>query len=268
MNILAFYRLACRWFVYWTLILGTALAMTLFWRRMAGGFLVMSWQLPLVILIFVCLSAVLRGAVAIAFNNEYKTCQRIGLFLVPVELLFLCGVCRPEAMPEFYLSVIIAFLFHYVFWFWGYDDSSAKASSAEPSSAEIIKNNAKETSADALNNPEDSPEEFDEDYLESLFPSDVYQQWTRQTGAEGEDVQTGWFRVSFAAQQKHASVNAAFCPPFQSVPETELEIIDGSDLTASVGVCYPHGARIDLTLATPSPLEQTVLVRFTAKCAK
>ena len=262
MNILAFYRLACRWFVYWTLFLGTALAMTLFWRRMAGGFPVMSWQLPLVILIFVCLSALLRGAVSVAFKNEPKTCQRIGLFLIPVELLFLCGVCRTEAMPEFYLSVIIAFLFHYVFWFWGEDNPSAK-----PSPASEI-NDANENAVEGLVDAEEDLEESEEDYLESLFPSDVCQQWTRQTGESGEDVQTGWFRVSFAAHQKHASVNAAFCPPFQSVPETELEIIDGAELTASVGVCYPHGARIDLTLATPSPLEQTVLIRFTAKCAK
>lgn len=261
MNILAFYRLACRWLVYWTLFLGTALAMTLFWRRMAGGFPVLSWQLPLVILIFVCLSALLRGAVSVAFKNDSKTTQRIGLFLIPVELLFLCGVCRAEAMPEFYLSVIIAFLFHYVFWFWGYDEPSAKPSSV----AEI--NDAKESAIEGLGDAEEDLEES-EDYLESLFPSDVCQQWTRQTGAEGEDVQTGWFRVSFAAHQKHASVNAAFCPPFQSVPETELEIIDGAELTASVGVCYPHGARIDLKLSTPSPLEQTALIRFTAKCAK
>ena len=222
----------------------------------------MSWQLPLVILIFVCLSALLQGAVSVAFKNDPKTCQRIGLFLVPVALLFLCGVCRTEAMPEFYLSVIIAFLFHYVFWFWGYDDASSK-----PSSSSVIKADAKEISLEGLVDAEEDLEESEEDYLESLFPSDVCQQWTRQTGADGEDVQTGWFRVSFAAHQKHASVNAAFCPPFQSVPETELEIIDGAELTASVGVCYPHGARIDLTLATPSPLEQTVLIRFTAKCA-
>ena len=221
----------------------------------------MSWQLPLVILIFVCLSALLRGAVSVAFKNEPKTCQRIGLFLIPVELLFLCGVCRTEAMPEFYLSVIIAFLFHYVFWFWGEDNPSAK-----PSPASEI-NDAKEIAVEGLVDAEEDLEESEEDYLESLFPSDVCQQWTRQTGESGEDVQTGWFRVSFAAHQKHASVNAAFCPPFQSVPETELEIIDGAELTASVGVCYPHGARIDLTLAAPSPLEQTVLIRFTAKCA-
>ena len=221
----------------------------------------MSWQLPLVILIFVCLSALLRGAVSVAFKNEPKTCQRIGLFLIPVELLFLCGVCRKEAMPEFYLSVIIAFLFHYVFWFWGEDNPSAK-----PSPASEI-NDAKESAVEGLVDAEEDLEESEEDYLESLFPSDVCQQWTRQTGESGEDVQTGWFRVSFAAHQKHASVNAAFCPPFQSVPETELEIIDGAELTASVGVCYPHGARIDLTLAAPSPLEQTVLIRFTAKCA-
>ena len=222
----------------------------------------MSWQLPLVILIFVCLSALLRGAVSVAFKNELNTCQRIGLFLIPVELLFLCGVCRTEAMPEFYLSVIIAFLFHYVFWFWGEDNPSAK-----PSPASEI-NDAKESAVEGLVDAEEDLEESEEDYLESLFPSDVCQQWTRQTGESGEDVQTGWFRVSFAAHQKHASVNAAFCPPFQSVPETELEIIDGAELTASVGVCYPHGARIDLTLAAPSPLEQTVLIRFTAKCAK
>ena len=221
----------------------------------------MSWQLPLVILIFVCLSALLRGAVSVAFKNEPKTCQRIGLFLIPVELLFLCGVCRKEAMPEFYLSVIIAFLFHYVFWFWGEDNPSAK-----PSPASEI-NDAKESAVEGLVDAEEDLEESEEDYLESLFPSDVCQQWTRQTGESGEDVQTGLFRVSFAAHQKHASVNAAFCPPFQSVPETELEIIDGAELTASVGVCYPHGARIDLTLAAPSPLEQTVLIRFTAKCA-
>ena len=222
----------------------------------------MSWQLPLVILIFVCLSALLRGAVSVAFKNEPKTCQRIGLFLIPVELLFLCGVCRTEAMPEFYLSVIIAFLFHYVFWFWGEDNPSAK-----PSPASEI-NDAKESAVEGLVDAEEDLEESEEDYLESLFPSDVCQQWTRQTGESGEDVQTGWFRVSFAAHQKHASVNAAFCPPFQSVPKTELEIIDGAELTASVGVCYPHGARIDLTLAAPSPLEQTVLIRFTAKCAR
>ena len=221
----------------------------------------MSWQLPLVILIFVCLSALLRGAVSVAFKNESNTCQRIGLFLIPVELLFLCGVCRTDAMPEFYLSVIIAFLFHYVFWFWGEDEPSSK-----PAPAEI--NDANEDAVEGMGDVEEDLEESEEDYLESLFPSDVCQQWTRQTGAEGEDVQTGWFRVSFAAHQKHASVNAAFCPPFQSVPETELEIIDGAELTASVGVCYPHGARIDLTLATPSPLEQTVLIRFTAKCAR
>ena len=223
----------------------------------------MSWQLPLVILIFVCLSAVLRGAVSVAFKGDSKTTQRIGLFLIPVELLFLCGVCRMEAMPEFYLSVIIAFLFHYVFWFWGYDDPSAK-----PAPAEDIKTESEVVAVEGMDESEGDLEESEEDYLETLFPSDVCQQWTRQTGADGEDVQTGWFRVSFAAHQKHASVNAAFCPPFQSVPETELEIIDGAELTASVGVCYPHGARIDLKLSTPSPLEQTALIRFTAKCAK
>ena len=187
--------------------------MTLFWRRMAGEFPVMSWQLPLVILIFVCLSALLRGAVSVAFKNNSKTVQRIGLFLIPVELLFLCGVCRTEAMPEFYLSVIIAFLFHYVFWFWGEDNSSSK-----PSLDEEIKTDVKEITDESVNDSEEDLEESEEDYLESLFPSDVCQQWTRQTGSAGEDVQTGWFRVSFAAHQKHASVNAAFCPPFQSVP--------------------------------------------------
>ena len=261
MDIFTFYRRSLRWLVYWTVFLGAILALTLFWRRMAEGFEVKSWQLALVILIFVCLSAVLRAAVSVAFKNESQTCQRIGLFLIPVELLFLCGVCRTEAMPEFYLSVIIAFLFHYVFWFWGYDESSSKSSSSE------IKADVKEIVVEGVGDAQSDLEESEEDYLETLFPSDVCQQWTRQIGESGEDVQTGWFRVSFAAHQKHATVNAAFCPPFQSVPETKLEIIDGAELTASVSVCYPHGARIDLTLSTPSPLEQTVLIRFTAKCA-
>ena len=264
MDIIAFYRRSLRWFVYWILFLGTVLAITLFWRRMANGFPVMSWQLPLVMLIFVGVSALLRGAVYIAFKNESKTCQRIGLFLVPVELLLLTGVCRTEALPEFYLTVIIAFLFHYVFWFWSYDESCSNASVSIENRIEQPDESDKDLELYMTSEDEES----EEDDFEALYPADVYQQWTRQIGSEGEDIQTGWFRVSFAAQQRRACVNAAFCPPFEAVPETELEIIDGAELAATVSACYPHGARIELKLSVPSPLEQTALIRFTAKCEK
>ncbi len=277
MDIISFYRRSLRGGIYWTLAMGTVLGIILFWRRSVNGFTPQGALLPLTVFVFVILSAVLCLICRPLFRAQPKSYQRIGLLLIPVGLLYMGAFIQTDTIPQFLLTVVIGLLFHGIIWFWS-DDSLAtdnhtcltinknnEIEQHDINKSTDIRKNVPENTNSAIEY-EDSEEEIDSqgEYLESEFPENVWQQWTRQKDENGNDVQSGWFRVTLAQGQKIASINAVFCPPFETMPETECALIDGPEMKLEVAVCYLHGARIDLKLYAPSPIEQQVLIQITA----
>jgi len=99
--------------------------------------------------------------------------------------------------------------------------------------------------------------------IESGEPNEnTMQQMTRERGADGKEIVSGWIRVEFAAGQRHATAHVAICPPFDAAPHCAVEAVDGPSAQVKVAQALPHGARLDLKLDEPAPDATSVVVEF------
>jgi len=81
------------------------------------------------------------------------------------------------------------------------------------------------------------------------LPANVVQRLTRAHDAAGSDVLDGSLRADLAADQRTTSVHVAFCPPFASVPEVNVEQTAGPDARIKVAQVLPYGTRLEVRLA-------------------
>ena len=99
------------------------------------------------------------------------------------------------------------------------------------------------------------------------LPEEVSQQLTRSQAADGADELSGWLRLAFAAGQRTGSIHVAFCPPFATVPELELEQLDGPEARIKTAQLLAYGVRLDLKLAAAAEEPASVLLQFSARAA-
>ncbi len=99
----------------------------------------------------------------------------------------------------------------------------------------------------------------------AIPPGDVLQQLTRSLSNDGIEQLAGWLRMPFSVGQRTASVHVAFCPPFSKTPELSVEQLDGPTARIKTAQLLPHGARLDLKLATTAEEPSAVLLKFSAR---
>lgn len=91
-------------------------------------------------------------------------------------------------------------------------------------------------------------------------------QWmTRQTRPDGVDQVEGAIRITFAAEQRAASVHVPFSPPFAAVPQIDCEAIGDDPVRWKVSVVYAYGMRVELKRESSSEPGETEL-SYTAIC--
>ncbi len=101
---------------------------------------------------------------------------------------------------------------------------------------------------------------------ETAIPrEDVTQQLTRTRAADGVEELSGWLRLCFASGQRTGSIHVAFCPPFATAPELEVEQLDGPEARIKPVQLLSYGARLDLKLAATADEASSVLLQFSAR---
>ncbi len=103
---------------------------------------------------------------------------------------------------------------------------------------------------------------------ERPLPDENTTQWmTRRQEPDGEAIE-GTVRVDFAAGQRDATVHVTFCPPLPSVPEVELECVDGEDWQIRPEAVLPYGLRIQVRRSEGIAIEQSGLVAYLATASR
>lgn len=92
----------------------------------------------------------------------------------------------------------------------------------------------------------------------------IIQQLHRVRNTSGQEMVFGTLRADFGAGQRTTTVHVGFCPPLSHRPQVEAEPLDGPDAVVKVVQTLPHGARLDVRLATPATEACQVQVDFAA----
>lgn len=92
----------------------------------------------------------------------------------------------------------------------------------------------------------------------------VLQQLTRIRTDEGHDAIRGSLIAEFAAGERQATLYAAFCPPFERLPELEVNVADDSDASVKVSQLLHNGVQLEVRLATPADEPTSVAIEFFA----
>lgn len=91
------------------------------------------------------------------------------------------------------------------------------------------------------------------------LPAGVLQQWTRRQVEEAVDLLEGGVRIIFEPGERTQVAHVAFCPPFPGTPETEIEIVEGSDSATFSQQVYSYGLRIEVRRKEATKQESLVL---------
>ncbi|MEN6449978.1 MAG: hypothetical protein ABFC96_05775 [Thermoguttaceae bacterium] len=100
---------------------------------------------------------------------------------------------------------------------------------------------------------------------DAVPPENVIQQLTRSRADDGAEQIAGWLRARFAPGQRTVSIHVAFCPPLESVPEVEVEQVDGPEARIKAAQSLPYGVRLDLKLVAAIDEPASVLLQFSAR---
>lgn len=99
--------------------------------------------------------------------------------------------------------------------------------------------------------PTESPSE--QDFGPQSMPAeDEQQSMLRRREAHGEVVE-GWLRIEFAEDQRELTCHIPFVPPLASIPDVELEDLEGCDWDVRLTACYPFGIRVAVRRRQSSP---------------
>ena len=91
----------------------------------------------------------------------------------------------------------------------------------------------------------------------------ILQELTRFRTAEGSDAIRGTLTAEFAPGQRTATLYVAFCPPFERLPDIDVEV-DDTDHAPSVSVVQllHNGAHLEVRLSQPVTIETRINVAF------
>jgi hypothetical protein len=90
------------------------------------------------------------------------------------------------------------------------------------------------------------------------------QQLLRYRHADGSESIHGKLLAEFAPGERTATLYVAFCPPFERLPEVELEISDDSFANAKLAQVLHNGAQIDVRLPNAPDVNLCVAVELLA----
>jgi len=94
--------------------------------------------------------------------------------------------------------------------------------------------------------------------LEIQEDPDMTQRLVRHQ-SNGVDSLVSEHRIQFAPGEKLVYLHCGFTPPFAGIPHLETRC-DQSHLRIVTGVCYPHGARLEIRRTEADHTETAVLV--------
>jgi hypothetical protein len=92
----------------------------------------------------------------------------------------------------------------------------------------------------------------------------ILQQYSRVRSAEGQDTISGTLVAEFAAGERQVTVYAGFCPPFELLPEVEVNVADDFEAEVKLAQVLHNGAQIDVRLSEPAEEPVTVTIEFVA----
>lgn len=92
----------------------------------------------------------------------------------------------------------------------------------------------------------------------------VLQQVTRARTTDGRETISGDLLAEFAPGERQAVVYVAFCPPFERLPEIEVNIADNFDATVKPMQILHNGAQFEVRLAEPAEERFCVPLEFVA----
>jgi hypothetical protein len=105
--------------------------------------------------------------------------------------------------------------------------------------------------------PEDAPTDDPES-------PQVLQQLTRLRTADGHESIHGTLTAEFSPGERQTTLHVAFCPPFEAIPEVEVNIADDSDATVKLTQLLHHGAQLELRLPEPAEDPLHITIEFSA----
>ncbi len=92
----------------------------------------------------------------------------------------------------------------------------------------------------------------------------VLQQLTRVRTAEGKDALRGTLVAEFALGERQVTLYVGFCPPFELLPEVELNVADDSEADVKLSQVLHNGAQLDVRLSEPAEEAIAVSIEFFA----
>lgn len=92
----------------------------------------------------------------------------------------------------------------------------------------------------------------------------VLQKVTRARIADGRETISGHLLAEFAPGERQAVVYVAFCPPFERLPEIEVNLADDFDATVKPIQLLHNGAQFEVRLAEPAEESLRVVIEFVA----
>ena len=95
-------------------------------------------------------------------------------------------------------------------------------------------------------------------------PEQVLQQLTRFRTAAGKDAIRGTLAAEFEAGERQTTVYVGFCPPFELLPQAEVNATDDFDADVKLIQVLHNGAQLDVRLTEPAEEETTVSIEFFA----
>jgi hypothetical protein len=92
----------------------------------------------------------------------------------------------------------------------------------------------------------------------------ILQQLTRYRDAEGRESVHGNLIAEFAPGERQTTLFVAFCPPFEHLPDVEVEIADDSSADVKAVQILHNGAQLDVRLPQPARSATSVTVEVFA----
>ncbi len=92
----------------------------------------------------------------------------------------------------------------------------------------------------------------------------VLQRVTRCRTADGRETISGQLLAEFVPGERQATVYVAFCPPFERMPEIEVNLADDFDATVKPTQVLHNGAQFEVRLAEPAEECLRVPLEFVA----
>jgi hypothetical protein len=91
----------------------------------------------------------------------------------------------------------------------------------------------------------------------------LLQELHRYRGGDGRETVRGMLLAEFAPGERNATLFVAFCPPFEQLPNVEVDVADDSAIVNKAQVLH-HGTQIEVRLRSPSACKQNVIVELFA----